>query len=126
MVKTINIDGKEVRMRASALIPRIYRFRFGRDMIQDMNGLRKARRKLRELPEDATDEQREEAQFSVMDLTIFENVAYVMAKHGDPSIPDDIDEWMDQFELFSIYEVLPEILKLWNLNNKQTSAPKKK
>ncbi len=126
MVKTINIDGKEVRMRASALIPRIYRFRFGRDMIQDMNGLRKAWRKLQELPEDATDEQREEAQFSVMDLTIFENVAYVMAKHGDPSIPDDIDEWMDQFELFSIYEVLPEILKLWNLNNKQTSAPKKK
>ena len=61
-----------------------------------------------------------------MGLTIFENVAYVMAKHGDPSIPDDIDEWMDQFELFSIYEVLPEILKLWNLNNKQTSAPKKK
>ena len=79
MVKTINIDGKEVRMRASALIPRIYRFRFGRDMIQDMNGLRKAWRKLQELPEDATDEQREEAQFSVMDLTIFENVAYVMA-----------------------------------------------
>ena len=126
MVKTINIDGKEVRMRASALIPRIYRFRFGRDMIQDMNGLRKAWRKLQELPEDATDEQREEAQFSVMDLTIFENVAYVMAKHGDPSIPDDIDEWMDQFELFSIYEVLPEILKLWNLYNKLTSAPKKK
>lgn len=126
MVKTINIDGKEVRMRASALIPRIYRFRFGRDMIQDMNGLRKAWRKIQDLPEDATDEQREEAQFSVMDLTIFENVAYIMAKHGDPTTPDNIDEWMDGFELFSIYEVLPEILNLWNLNNKQTSAPKKK
>ena len=125
MVKTLNIDGKEVKMRASALIPRIYRFRFGRDMIQDMNSLRKAWKKVTELPEDATEEEKEEAQFSVMDLTIFENVAYVMAKHGDPSTPDSIDEWMDQFELFSIYEVLPEILKLWNLNTAQTSTPKK-
>ena len=126
MVKTLNIDGKEVKMRASALIPRIYRFRFGRDMIQDMNSLRKAWKKVTELPEDATEEEKEEAQFSVMDLTIFENVAYVMAKHGDPSTPDSIDKWMDQFELFSIYEVLPEILKLWNLNTAQTSTPKKK
>lgn len=126
MVKTLNIDGKEVKMRASALIPRIYRFRFGRDMIQDMNSLRKAWKKVTELPEDATEEEKEEAQFSVMDLTIFENVAYVMAKHGDPSTPDSIDDWMDQFELFSIYEVLPEILKLWNLNTAQTSSPKKK
>lgn len=126
MVKTLNIDGKEVKMRASALIPRIYRFRFGRDMIQDMNSLRKAWKKVTELPEDATEEEKEEAQFSVMDLTIFENVAYVMAKHGDPSTPESIDDWMDQFELFSIYEVLPEILKLWNLNTAQTSTPKKK
>ena len=126
MVKTLNIDGKEVKMRASALIPRIYRFRFGRDMIQDMNSLRKAWKKVTELPEDVTEEEKEEAQFSVMDLTIFENVAYVMAKHGDPSTPDSIDEWMDKFELFSIYEVLPEILKLWNLNTAQTSTPKKK
>lgn len=126
MVKTLNIGGKEVKMRASALIPRIYRFRFGRDMIQDMNSLRKAWKKVTELPEDATEEEKEDAQFSVMDLTIFENVAYVMAKHGDPSTPDSIDEWMDQFELFSIYEVLPEILKLWNLNTAQTSTPKKK
>ena len=126
MVKTLNIDGKEVKMRASALIPRIYRFRFGRDMIQDMNSLRKAWKKVTELPEDATEVEKEEAQFSVMDLTIFENVAYVMAKHGDPSTPDSIDDWMDQFELFSIYEVLPEILKLWNLNTAQTSSPKKK
>lgn len=126
MIKTLNIDGKEVKMRASALIPRIYRFRFGRDMIQDMNSLRKAWKKVTELPEDATEEEKEDAQFSVMDLTIFENVAYVMAKHGDPSTPDSIDDWMDQFELFSIYEVLPEILKLWNLNTAQTSTPKKK
>ena len=50
------------------------------------------------------------------DLEIFENVAYIMAYHADHSIPDDIDEWFDQFEMFSIYEILPEILTLWGSN----------
>lgn len=126
MTKTITIDGREVTLKASALVPRIYRHRFGRDMVQDMNSLRKAWKKVQDLPEDATEEERIDAQFSVMDLTIFENVAYVMARHGDPSTPDSIEEWMDSFEIFSIYEVLPEVLTLWGLNNLQTSTPKKK
>ncbi len=113
-------------MRASALIPRMYRFKFGRDIIRDMNSLRKAYKKVMDLPEDATEEEKEDAQFSVVDLTIFENVAFVMAKHADPSIPDTPDEWLDGFEMFSIYEVLPEILKLWSLSSATTSVPKKK
>lgn len=113
-------------MRASALIPRMYRFKFGRDIIRDMNSLRKAYKKIMDLPEDATEEEKEDAQLSVVDLTIFENVAFVMAKHADPSIPDTPDEWLDGFEMFSIYEVLPEILNLWALSNATTSAPKKK
>ena len=39
-----------------------------------------------------------------------------MAYHADPSIPKTIDEWLDQFEMFSIYQVLPEILELWGSN----------
>ena len=27
-----------------------------------------------------------------------------------------VDDWLDQFEMFSIYEVLPQILKLWGTN----------
>ena len=43
-------------------------------------------------------------------------MAYVMAYHADHSIPGNIDDWLDQFEMFSIYEVLPEILELWGTN----------
>ena len=39
-----------------------------------------------------------------------------MALHADKSIPSTIDEWLDQFEMFSIYEILPEILELWGSN----------
>lgn len=126
MEKIIKVGDKEVKMRASALIPRLYRFRFKRDMIRDMLTLKKAYKKAEELPEDATDEQIEEAQLSALDLTIFENVAYVMAKHADNSLPETPDEWLDEFEMFSIYEVLPQILDLWNLSQVQTSLPKKK
>ena len=126
MERTITISGKDVKMRASALIPRLYRFRFGRDIIRDMASLQKAYKKKQDLPEDATEEEKIDAEFSVVDLMVFENVAYIMAKHADPSIPDDPNEWLDGFDMFSIYEILPEILQMWNLSNAQTSKPKKK
>lgn len=126
MEKVLSIDGKQVKMRASALIPRLYRFKFRRDIIRDMVSLKNAYEKARKLPDDATEEERQEAQLSALDLTIFENVAYIMAKHADPSIPDTADEWLDGFEMFSIYEILPEILELWEMSNGTTSKPKKK
>lgn len=126
MERTVAIDGKEVRMRASALIPRLYRIKFGRDMIADMNQLSKAYKKASSLPENATEEERQEAQLSVIDLTIFENVAYMMAKHADQSIPSSPNDWLDSFDgVFSIYEVLPVILDMWKLTNQTTSIPKK-
>lgn len=36
--------------------------------------------------------------------------------YADPTIPKTIDEWLEQFDMFSIYEVLPEILELWGTN----------
>lgn len=119
------IDGQEVRMRASALVPRLYRFKFGRDMITDMRQLQKSFQKAARLPDTATEEERQDAQLSVLDLTIFENVAYIMAKHADASIPDNLEDWLDGFQLFSIYEVLPHILELWGLSSATTSVAKK-
>lgn len=127
MIKEIDLgDGILIRMKASAMIPRLYRFKFGRDMIRDMSSLNKAFKKLESLPETATEEEREEAQLSVLDLTIFENCAYIMAKHADASIPNSPEEWLDTLNTFSIYQVLPQILELWAWNNKTTAIPKKK
>lgn len=127
MEKTIVVDGKEVRMRASALIPRLYRFKFGRDMISDMRQLQKAYQKATNLPKDATEEEKQDAQLSALDLTIFENVAFMMVKHAGGDVPDTPEEWLDSFDgIFSIYEVLPTILELWGENSRTTSIPKKK
>lgn len=127
MERTVEIDGKSLRMRASALIPRLYRFKFGRDLVADMNQLRKSWKRVQELPADATEEQRQDAQLDATDLTIFENVAYLMAKNAGEPLPDTPEEWLDGMDgVFSVYEVLPVILELWGQNLATTSTPKKK
>lgn len=126
MDKTINICGKDVKFRATARTPRLYRGIIGRDMIQDMNRLSVAYKRAMSLSEDATEEEKKEAQLSAIDLEIFENAAYIMARHAKPDIEPTPDEWLDGFEMFSIYQILPEILKLWAINNATTSKAKKK
>ena len=104
--KEIDVNGKKVLFRSSAAIPRIYRLKFKRDIFKDLSKLEKSYSK-----KEADDEDLE-----IEDLEIFENVAYIMAYHADSTIPKSIDDWLDQFEMFSIYQILPEILELWGDN----------
>ena len=118
MDKVVNIGGKDLGLRATALTPRLYRFKIGRDMIVDLNALKKSYDKV---------SKDEEAQLTVTDLTIFENVAYIMAKQYDATLPSTPEEWLDSMDtVFTIYELLPHILELWQLNQVTTSTPKKK
>ncbi len=48
-----------------------------------------------------------------------------MAYHTDKSIPSPIDNWLEDFEMFSIYEILLDILELWGVNM-QTEVESKK
>ena len=104
--KTVLASGKEVRFRSSAAIPRLYRIKFKRDIFKDLS-------KLESSYKGKTDDGEE---LQIEDLEIFENVAYIMAWHADPTIPGTIEEWLDEFEMFSIYQILPEILDLWGTN----------
>lgn len=111
--KTVKIGGKDVKFRSSATIPRLYRIKFKRDIFQDLSKLEKSYKT-------------KSTGFEIDDLEIFENVAYIMAYHADNSIPASIDEWLDEFEMFSIYEILPEILELWGANLQTQVQSKKK
>ena len=104
--REIEICGKSVPFRSSATIPRLYRAKFKRDIFKDLSKLESS----------FTGKQKEGVELQIDDLEIFENVAYIMAYHADNSIPPTIEEWLDQFEMFSIYEVLPQILELWGDN----------
>lgn len=129
MKREVEVCGKTVAFGSSALLPKIYRIHFGKDMISDMNRLRKSYQAAKALPETATQEEKEAAALDEIDLTIFERVAWAMAYHADRDgqVPSDPDEWLESFDgVFSIYEIFPVILDLWGLNNKTTSIPAKK
>lgn len=114
MEKTIIIDGKPVKFSASAATPRHYRNLFVRDMIADMDMLTKSFAS-KEMP--------------IYSLQVFEDMAYVMAKSGsdgDPNFPETPDEWLEQFEGMSIYSIFPQLLELWNMNQKTLVSHKKK
>ena len=97
--RTINISGKDVLFRSSATVPRLYRAKFKRDIFKDLSKLEKSYSKRKKDGEE----------LQIDDLEIFENVAYIMA----------------QFEMFSIYQVLPQILELWG-DNLMTDVQAKK
>ena len=114
--RNIEIDGKEVAFKASAAIPRIYRLKFGRDIYRDLASLEKS----------VGENEEGESNLDLFSLEMFENIAYVMAKHADPSIPDSPEDWLDEFNTFSIYQILPQLIELWGLNVKTDAESKKK
>lgn len=86
-----------------------------RDIYKDLDALGKS----------VGNDDAENSRLDMFSLEMFENIAYVMAKHADPSIPDSPEEWLDEFSTFSIYQVLPKIIELWGLNV-QTDVSSKK
>lgn len=117
---TVTIDGKEVEFKASAAVPRIYRMKFRRDLFMDLQKVAKS------VDKKGKKKDKEESEIPIEDLEMFENIAYVMAQHADPNnVPTDIMEWLEQFQTFSIYQILPAILELWNLNEETKSQAKK-
>ena len=112
MDKILMIGDKEVGFRATPSTPMRYRNRFGRDIYDDLIAIR-------------NDVMKDEG-FSMKALEAFEYLAYTMAKQYDPNIPELPEDWLDEFESFSIYRYLPEIMDLWAQNESTTSEAKKK
>lgn len=135
MRKTLTIGGVECNFKTSAAVPRMYRLKFHRDIFNDLNSIdrqiNQQKKRMEEEKQIALDKGLEfdaseyESTLPVQTLTTFENIAFIMHKHGDPSQPADIDDWLEQFETFDIYNVFPEIISMWNDENQQLSEPKK-
>ena len=115
IVKKITIDDKEVAFKASAAIPRIYRLKFQRDIYKDISQLEKS----------VSASEEGNSTLDTFSLEMFENIAFIMAKHADASIPATVEEWLDEFNTFSIYQVLPQLIELWGMNIKTDSEAKK-
>ena len=116
ITKTITIDGIDVPFKASATVPRLYRAKFRKDIFKDFAALKTS--------VDENDEA--DSGLGIESLEVFEQISWVMAKHADPEgVPDSPDEWLEQFNVFSIYQILPQLFELWGMNL-ETQAESKK
>ena len=114
--KNITIDGISVPFKASAAVPRLYRLKFRRDIYKDFAALKT----------EVTEGDENKSEIGIESLEVFENIAYVMAKHASPeTVPDNLDDFLEQFNTFSIYEILPQLIELWGLNTATQVESKK-
>lgn len=93
MEKTIEIDGKRVTFKNSAKVLMIYKSQTGRDLLSDFQRMQK--------PEEDIDSE-----------TLC-SLAWSMAKAADSATPS-LEEWLDDFEIMSLFKALPEIYSLMN------------
>ena len=126
MQKIIEIEeGRSVNFKASAFSPVMYNKLFScRYFLCDMNYLKKSH-------DDKEDK------FTMNDYELFSRIAYLFAYQGLSPSPRQTKEqieflekypnvwdWIDTFNTFSIYEILPEIMDLWYKNEKTISKGK--
>lgn len=151
MEKIVQIGKKTIKLKASALTPRLYRHLTGRDMMRDVKNLKDAYDRALKASgakspgkapaEDASPEEKRmyqekfdawkkakaAAEMEALDTEVLENMAFVMARQGDPSIPATVEEWLDTLDdTMSVYHILPDVMRLWVASEKTSSIPKKK
>lgn len=120
MQKILEIEeGRSLNFKASAFSPIMYNKLFtGQDFIKDMECLK--------------NEHDGEQEFTIDCYKYFARIAYTFAYQGLAPTPRQTEEqkkfrekypdewmWIDSFQTFSIYEILPEILELWYKNEKK-------
>ena len=107
VTKKIEIDGKEVTFKASAAVPRLSA---SSSVVTSTKTCASWKRALGENDEDNSN-------LDLFSLEMFEDLAWLMARHADPAkVPDSPEEFLDQFNTFSIYQILPQLIELWGLN----------
>ena len=117
METEILIDGKRIKFRATAAVPRLYRIKFRRDIIQDMKVVQKAMER----------KDRDSENIPPEALQLFEDMSYTTAKHAAKhQVPEPPDPRLDGFNTFSIYLIFPVIRSLWEGNVESLAEAKKK
>lgn len=118
MEKTIRIGNEDIRFKATARTPLLYRTLLKRDLFKDIG-------KLRTFYESVGDKEVDISEIDTETVNIIQMMAFAMAKTADSSITSDYGEWLDGFDPFEMYPVMNEIVALWTANLSQTAQAKK-
>lgn len=104
MEKTIEIDGKKVRFKSNGATPLRYKAQFGKDYFKEIL-------KLAPLQKLQGNQSITSEDMQHLDFEVFYNISWIMAKTADPTIAEPM-EWLEQFDVFPMGEVIPELQDL--------------
>ncbi|WP_409229197.1 hypothetical protein [Gudongella sp. SC589] len=93
MEKIMTIDGRQVKFKSTAAYLLKYKAQFGRDAIQD----------LVKVLESVDSKTKEIKDISALDLGVFYDMVWALAKQADPTIPPPM-EWLDGFDTFPLLD----------------------
>lgn len=93
MTTTIKIGDRDVIFKATGATLFYYRERFNRDLLEDLNKITSG-------------------EVSGEAITSLEQLAFIMAKQADDTIPDFL-EWLDSFDVFPFSDIAMPIIDLW-------------
>lgn len=102
MEQVIKIDGREVRFKSSAAFAKKYRAYFNRNVFSDFFMLSNAL---------SGSGEEKQVNYNELDIDVFYDIAWVLAKNADPSIPPVV-EWLDEFDEFPLTEVMPKLMEM--------------
>ena len=114
MEKILTIDGRQVKFKSTGAFLLRYKAQFGRDAIQDILRL-----------QSAIDSKGRVKNIDTLDLEVFYNLIWTLAKTADPSIPPPL-EWLDEFAEFPLSEIVPEVIDMIFASLGSTVESKKK
>ncbi|WP_078434229.1 hypothetical protein [Metabacillus halosaccharovorans] len=100
MEKTLVIDGREVKFKSTGATPLRYKTQFNEDFFADIMKMEQLSKiKGKKLTYE---------QIKSLDMEVFYNLCWVLAKTADKSIGEPLD-WLDEFDEFPIMEILPKL-----------------
>ena len=123
------IFGTDHKLKMSAATPRIYRAKFGKDIIVQMDAMyeRLSNEGKKKDEEKKNEEKKDDSvSFTPEELEMMENLIFVCNRQAEPEQPEDIFEWLASFEIGAITGTYGTIMKMWEDNLHQTSKSKKR
>ena len=112
MEKTITIDDRQVPFKSTGAFLLRYKAQFRRDALKDLVRIEPILSKLQAKQATGTQEEKDAAAievFDTLDLELFFNMAWVMAKTADPTIPEPM-LWLDSFGEFPVLDVIADLM----------------
>lgn len=123
MEKILTIDGRPVNFKSTGAFLLRYKAQFHRDALKDIY-------RMKDFVDETVDEETGKKVYvlkdiEVLDLEIFYNLVWTLAKTADPQIPPPL-EWLDTFEEFPLFEILPELMDMMFASMESSVQSKKK